>query len=78
MAPRAKGVWGVEWDTCDRCGFVWPINLLTMQLGRKVCPYDVDDLSNFYRSKIKADIMRTPEGQSDKPFVFRAPVEITF
>jgi len=49
-----------------------------MQLGRKVCPYDIDDLSNFYRVKIIEQILKNPEGQSDKGKVFRSPQELSF
>lgn len=35
--PRNQGVRGVQWSTCDRCGFQWPINKLGYQKGLLVC-----------------------------------------
>lgn len=78
--PVQKGVWREEWDTCDRCGFLHPISMLTKQLGMKLCSDHgcLDDLSNFYRTRIIAEKLKQPEGLSDKPEVFKDPGEIKF
>lgn len=79
--PRMQGVWRQEWDNCDRCGFVHPISMLSMQLGFKLCKCHncYDDLSNYYRAQIIQEILSDPsEGLSDKPEVFRDPEELTF
>jgi hypothetical protein len=79
--PRHKGVFGVEWDRCDRCGFLHPINMLTIQQGRKLCSDHgcLDDLSPYYRQKVIADsLANSQEGKSDKPEVLKGPGELTF
>ena len=79
--PRFEGVWGQEWDYCDRCGFIHPIGMLSMQLGLKLCSDHgcLDDLSNYYRPQIIAEILESDdEGRSDKPDVFIDPQELTF
>lgn len=35
--PRHQGVQRVEWDVCERCGFEYPVTMLVMQRGLKVC-----------------------------------------
>ena len=79
--PKMSGVWRTEWDTCDRCGFLHPIGMLTMQLGMKLCSDHgcLDDLSNYYRSQIISEILENDdEGRTDKPEVFIDPQELTF
>ena len=79
MAPRSKGVWKQEWSACDRCGFMFPLSMLSRQMGLTVCPYDIDDLSNYYRpEQIQKVLSDGQEGRSDKPEVFRDPGEIVF
>lgn len=79
--PRMQGVWRKEWDNCDRCGFPHPIDMLTMQLGLKLC-HDhgcFDDLTNDYRPNVIAQVLSDPnESLTDKPEVFRDPEELTF
>jgi hypothetical protein len=79
--PRKQGVWRIEWDVCSRCGFLHPINMLFMQQGMKLCKDHgcYDDLSNFYRARIIAEILRdNQEGQSEKPNLFNDPQELRF
>ena len=35
--PLHQGIQRVEWDFCDRCGFEYPVTMLVMQKGVKVC-----------------------------------------
>lgn len=35
--PRHQGIQRVEWDFCDRCRFEYPITMLVIQKGIKVC-----------------------------------------
>lgn len=35
--PRHQGIQRVEWDFCDRCGFEYPVTMLILQNGKKVC-----------------------------------------
>jgi hypothetical protein len=37
MAQRQQGIQRVEWDYCDRCGFLYPIEQLIAQRGLRVC-----------------------------------------
>lgn len=79
--PRHQGVWKVEWDVCDVCGFEHPITMLFMQLGFKKCKCHgcYDDISIMYRPRIIAEILRDiSEGVSDKPEVFKDPQELKF
>ena len=79
--PRKQGVWKREWDTCDRCGFVHPIDMLFMQQGRKLCKDHgcYDDIEILYRPKVIASVLADPsEGKSDKPEVFKDPNELRF
>jgi hypothetical protein len=79
--PRMQGVWRKEWDNCDRCGFPHPIDMLSMQLGLKLC-HDhgcFDDLIVYYRYQVMANILENDdEGRTDKPDVFIDPQELTF
>jgi hypothetical protein len=52
-----KGVWGEQWDYCDRCGFVFPISQLQKQKGLLVCSKDLDDLSIERRDGIIAQVL---------------------
>jgi hypothetical protein len=79
--PRKQGIWRTEWDYCDRCGFLHPIGVLSMQLGLKLCSDHgcLDDLTNYYRLQIISDILQDDnEGRTDKPEVFIDPQELTF
>lgn len=43
---------GQEWANCDRCGFQYPLNELTLQLGLRVCTRTcVDNLDTMYRQQ---------------------------
>lgn len=78
--PRQQGLWGEEWDICDRCGFKHPISMLSMQLGLKLC-HDhgcYDDISNMRRLYIITEILKKPEGTSDKGIVLQGPGEVVF
>jgi branched-subunit amino acid aminotransferase/4-amino-4-deoxychorismate lyase len=78
--PRMKGVWRREWANCDRCGFPHPIEMLSMQLGLKLCKDHGcwDDLSNYYRPTVIAGVLSSDnEGRSNKPEVFQDPQELT-
>lgn len=35
--PRQQGIQRVSWDYCDRCGFLYPVTMLVIQVGLKVC-----------------------------------------
>ena len=37
MAQRQQGIQRVEWDYCDRCGFIYPVQQLVNQKGLRVC-----------------------------------------
>jgi hypothetical protein len=77
----AGGVQRQEWDVCARCGFVHPIGMLSMQLGKKLCKCHgcFDDLTNYYRQQVIAEKLATgEEGKSDKPETFVDPQELTF
>lgn len=79
--PRMQGVWRREWDNCDRCGFPHPIEMLSMQLGLKLCKCHgcFDDLSSYYRYQIISNILENDdEGRTDKPELFTDPQELTF
>lgn len=79
--PRHQGIWGVQWDVCDRCGFEHPISMLFMQQGLKMCKCHgcLDDLSILYRARDIAEILRdNQEGKSDKSELFRDPQELRF
>ena len=79
--PRHQGVWRQEWDVCDRCGFVHPIGMLSMQLGLKLCKCHRcwDDISIYYRPVIIASVLSDPNEQlTDKPQIFTDPEELTF
>ena len=79
--PRMQGIWRKEWDNCDRCGFPHPIDMLSMQLGLKLC-HDhgcYDDLITYYRLQTISEILQDDnEGRTDKPEVFIDPQELTF
>ena len=48
--PRHQGIYHEDWDNCQRCGFEYPISMLTFQLGLKVCTKTcVDNLDVMYR-----------------------------
>lgn len=79
--PRHQGVWREQWATCDRCGFVHPLSMLFMQQGLRLCKDHgcYDDLSNYYRARIIAEVLRdTSEGKSDIPELLRDPQELRF
>lgn len=35
--PRHQGIQRVEWDRCERCEFEYPVTMLIIQKGIKVC-----------------------------------------
>lgn len=37
MPQKQQGIQRVEWDYCDRCGFLYPVTVLVNQKGSKVC-----------------------------------------
>jgi hypothetical protein len=76
--PMAKGIFGVQWANCDRCGFLRPINTLRRQLGLLLCSQTpcTDDLSNMYRPKIIQSVLAEPgEGTSETSELFKDPGE---
>lgn len=46
---------GEQWDSCGVCGTPWPSSQLTVQLGVKRCPRDIDNLDNFNREEVIAE-----------------------
>jgi hypothetical protein len=77
--PNAKGIFGVQWQNCDRCGFLRPINTLRRQLGLLLCSQTpcTDDLSIMYRDKVIQVVLATPgEGTSEASEMFKDPGEI--
>jgi hypothetical protein len=48
--PRHQGLWEQDWADCERCGFIYPISMLTMQKGKRICTKTcLDDLDVEYR-----------------------------
>lgn len=78
--PRQQGLWREEWDICDRCGFKHPISMLTKQLGLKLCTDHgcLDDISVMRRQLIINEILKRPEGDSDKPKLLGDVGEVAF
>lgn len=35
--PKKQGIQRQEWTTCDRCGFLHPVSMLTNQMGLMLC-----------------------------------------
>lgn len=35
--PLKRGIQREEWTTCDRCGFIHPVSMLTNQMGLMLC-----------------------------------------
>ena len=80
--PNAKGVFRIQWQNCDRCGFLTPINHLRRQQGLLLC-FGVhasdctDDLSILYRPKVIQVVLAQPgEGTSEASEMFKDPGEI--
>lgn len=73
-----NGIYRVQWQECDRCGLMYPIDRLTRQQGLIVCMRTcVDNLDNQYRPKIIADVLATPgEGSDERSEFFKDPGEV--
>lgn len=59
---------GEEWKTCDRCGFIHPVPMLSRKLGLMLCRCHQcsDDISNDRRpAQIQAVLATSAEGKSD-------------
>lgn len=76
--PMQNGIKGVQWQTCNRCGLMYPIDQLTRQQGIIVCTRTCDDnLDNQYRPKVIADVLATPgEGSDERSEFFKDPGEL--
>ena len=80
--PNAKGVWRVQWQNCERCGLLTPIDHLRRQLGLLLCfgirdSDCTDDLAIMYRSKVIQQVLAQPgEGTSEASERFKDPGEI--
>jgi len=72
------GVQRTEWRKCDRCGFMYPITMLTRQLGLLVCASTCrDDISILYRATQIAKVLAVPgEGMSEQAEKFKDPGEV--
>lgn len=76
--PMQNGIFKIQWQLCDRCGLMYPIDKLTRQQGLIVCTRTCDDnLDNQYRPKIIADVLATPgEGSDERSEFFKDPGEL--
>lgn len=60
MSVRHHGLWWQDWDTCQRCGFIYPLSLLTTQKGLVVCTVTcLDNLDVEQRPVIIAEVLST-------------------
>lgn len=76
--PMQNGLYGVQWQCCDRCGLMYPIDSLGRQQGLILCFRTCNDnLDNQYRPKIIADVLATPgEGSDERSEFFKDPGEV--
>jgi hypothetical protein len=60
---KRRGVWHKLWGKCSRCGFDYPLDMLTPQLGLLVCSLNacVDNLDTIYRPSIIAAKLAEPK-----------------
>lgn len=62
--PRQShsGIHGVPWHRCDRCGYDYPVDKLTLQHGRILCTVKcVDDTTNENREAVIAQVLASNE-----------------
>lgn len=58
MPVRHQGLWWQDWDTCQRCGFIYPLSMLTTQKGLIVCTVTcLDNLDVEQRPVIIAETL---------------------
>lgn len=76
--PMQSGIVGIQWQLCERCGLMYPIDQITRQQGVLVCNRTcIDNLDNQYRPKIIADVLATPgEGSDERSEFFNTPGEL--
>lgn len=76
--PMQLGVRGVQWELCERCGFMYSLTSLRRQQGLLVCEVIpcADNLDNQYRPKQIEEVLATPgEGSDERSEYFRDPGE---
>lgn len=69
------------WSWCDRCGFLYPLGMLQVQKGLKVCTlYCLDNLDIEYRPYIITQVLSTgdEEGMPKTPELYQDPELLTF
>jgi hypothetical protein len=77
--PLHRGLWYQQWKLCDRCGFAWPLGMLTMQKGLLLDAKCVDNLDVEYRPKHIAEILAdTSETTNEMEQVSSDPQVIEF
>lgn len=59
---RNRGVTGEQWATCDQCGRDYPMSMLTVQKGLRVCERDVDDLTVERHAQAVGDVLQASGG----------------
>lgn len=59
---RHIGVQGEPWSRCDRCGFEYPMGMLTRQKGRLVCTKTCfDDTDQEHRTRIISAVLASSD-----------------
>lgn len=77
--PRHQGLWMQQWQKCDRCGFDFPLGMLTMQKGLLLDAKCLDNLDVEFRPKIIAEALSdTTETTNELEQVFDDPQTIEF
>lgn len=53
------------WSKCSRCGFDFPTDMLSPQLGLQVCSRCTDNLDTMYRPRIIQEALAEPKEADD-------------
>jgi hypothetical protein len=77
--PRHSGIQRVEWDTCDRCGFEYPVTDLILQKGLKVCTKTCYDRTQVEeRPLVIAAVLDDENELQDDNFLIQEDGDIRF
>lgn len=75
---KPKGVSFNPWSTCERCGFTYPIRMLVVQKGLRVCTlFCFDNLDIEYRPFIIEQVLNDDarEGMPVTPELYQTQDE---
>lgn len=77
MGVRMKGVWREVWEICGRCGFPYPLSMLTKQKGLLVCSGCFDNTLVERRSQMIDQVLADGQ-EGDNPKAEKQASDDTF